>query len=107
MGGNPLRAMGNQMGSTLTLGSKNNMFGGGETTWSNIEDNDMVRGLTGRETSGERTAKAEQQAALASEKADAENALSERRKRMDLKKQGRGSLLSGTETGVATTSTLG
>jgi hypothetical protein len=63
--------------------------------------------MMGQETKAEKNAKAEQASALAEEKATAASALDARRKRMDLKKAGRGSLLSGSETGVATTSTLG
>lgn len=69
--------------------------------------NDTVRGMMGKETKAEKSAREEQQSALASAKAEADMSLEERRKRMELKKSGRGSLLSGAEAGVATTSTLG
>jgi LPS O-antigen subunit length determinant protein (WzzB/FepE family) len=72
-----------------------------------FESSDTLRAMTGRETSAEKAAMGEQKAALASAKAEADMNLEARRKRMELKKAGRGSLLSGSETGVATTSTLG
>jgi hypothetical protein len=81
--------------------------GGLSEVYNKLEKSDTIKGITGRETSMEKQAKAEQQAALGEAQASAQADLDARRKRMDLKKQGRGSLLSGTETGVATTSTLG
>jgi len=83
--------------------------GGLSEVYRKAESSDTIRGLTGRETSAEKAAKGEQQRALAEAKASAESDLAARRRRMELKKQGRGSLLSGSELGVtpATTSTLG
>lgn len=69
-----------------------------------------LKGLVGRETSQEKSAKAQQQSALASAKAEADTALDLRKKRMEKNMIGRGSLLSGTELGVqpdALKSTLG
>jgi len=108
MGGNPLKAITKPFESLV-----NNRFAQGVATgglsevYNKLEKSDTIRGMTGRETSAEKAAMGEQKAALASAKAEAEKSLEERRKRMELKKAGRGSLLSGSETGVATTSTLG
>ena len=95
MGGSPSRAL------------KAIATGGISEVVNKFETSDTLKAMTGRETSAEKAAMGEQKAALASAKAEADASLEERRKRMELKKQGRGSLLSGTETGVATTSTLG
>jgi len=83
--------------------------GGLSEVYNKLESSDTIRGLTGRETSAEKAAKGEQQKALGEAQASAQSDLDARRKRMELKKQGRGSLLSGTELGItpATTSTLG
>ena len=71
---------------------------------------DTFKGLIGKETSAEKSAKAQQSAALASAKAEADTALDIRKKRMEKKMVGKGSLLSGNELGVqpdALKSTLG
>ena len=71
---------------------------------------DTFKGLIGKETSAEKDAKAQQQSVIAAAKAEADTALDIRKKRMEKKMVGRGSLLSGTELGVqpdALKSTLG
>jgi hypothetical protein len=71
-----------------------------------------LKALVGKKTNAEKDAENAQKAALAQAKTEADAALAERQKRMEKKKQGRGSLLTGSEMGVegtspATTSTLG
>jgi hypothetical protein len=79
MGGNPLQKL---------------------TNWTS---GDTVRSLTGRETSVEKRAKAEQEASLMEAKTEADTALDIRKKRIEKKAQGRGSLLTGTELGLSST----
>jgi len=97
------------MGGSPTRALKAVATGGVSEVVRPFEKSDTLKAMTGRETSEEKTAKAEQKASLASSQASAAADLEERRKRMELKKQGRGSLLTGSEIGVtpATTSTLG
>lgn len=71
---------------------------------------DTFKGLIGMETSAEKSAKEQQQSALASAKAEADKSLADREARMKRKQVGKGSLLSGNELGVqpdALKSTLG
>jgi hypothetical protein len=83
------------------------LTGGASEIVDKFEKSNTLRALTGRETSMEKDARNAQMTELASSKAEADAELEKRRKRMELRKAGRGSLLSGSETGVATTSTLG
>lgn len=64
---------------------------------------DVLTGLVGGETSGEKKAKAaqaQQAQALAQAQADAQKQLQEKQDRIKRAQKGRGSLLSGTEQGV-------
>lgn len=64
---------------------------------------DMVKSLVGVDTSAEKEAKAaqnEQRRVLQQQQADAQKQLEERQTRMKMAQRGRGSLLSGTETGI-------
>lgn len=94
-------------GGSAKRWTKAALTGGASEIVRKFETSDTLKAMTGRETSAEKAAMSEQKAALASAKAEADADLDARRKRMELKKAGRGSLLSGAETGVATTSTLG
>jgi hypothetical protein len=62
-----------------------------------------VKGLFGIKSGAQKSAEAAQENAVNSAKADADAALAERQKRMDNKKRGRASLLTGTEMGTDAT----
>jgi len=105
-GGNPLKS---NIGKIVTGGVLLGPVGAGLMAAHVASKSDTVKGMMGKETKAEKAAKEEQQSALNASQASAAADLEERRKRMELKKQGRGSLLTGSEIGVtpATTSTLG
>jgi len=105
-GGNPLKS---NIGKIVTGGVLLGPVGAGLMAAHVASKSDTVKGMMGKETKAEKAAKEEQRSASSASQADAASALEERRKRMELKKQGRGSLLSGTELGTnpSTTSTLG
>jgi len=104
MGGNPLKAVTKPFESLANNRIVQGVATGGlSEVYNKIEKSDTVKAMTGRETSMEKSAKAEQQASLLAAKTEADTALALRKSRMAKKEQGRGSLLTGTELGLSST----
>lgn len=103
-GGNPLKKLEKETSKALdNRWVKAGYTGGLSEAVRPFEKSDTIKAMTGRETSMEKSAKAEQAASLLTAKNEADTALTLRKSRMAKKDRGRASLLSGTELGLSST----